>query len=101
MAETPPRCHQAHGAARVLPGAGLRREGVTAAPGARSSSLRGSPEGRAQHSLTLTGICNASPPSDVSLYLVLMSCAVAHIDRMTASSDTLAWAGSLSSAMLQ
>lgn len=38
-----------------------------------------SPRFRPQHSLRLRGMCSASPPSAVSLYLALMSCAVAHI----------------------
>ena len=40
--------------------------------------------------MTLTGIWTARPPSDVSLYFVFMSWAVAHIERMTASRETLA-----------
>ena len=55
---------------------------------------RGEPDrpdrGRISTRCRLTGIWTARPPSDVSLYLVFMSWAVAHIDRMTASRVTLA-----------
>ena len=42
----------------------------------------------------------ASPPWEVSLYLVFMSWAVSHMVLMTASRLTLALVGSLSSAIL-
>src|SRR5579863_8921354 len=48
-----------------------------------------------QHSGKLKGTCIASPPSEVSLYLLFISSAVSHMVRMTASRDTFAKSGIL------